>query len=128
MTCKVFHQLPPSFPIPRRRNVGTVPERMRRILCSHCAGHETQLDEWANAIFEKAIINLVDIRPVVDGLAVRIDAVHAVLIMKDGVKSYVLDTGGLLNGTQVAAIGLTKGEIGAARTVHLFPEVGEGFR
>ncbi len=88
-------------------------------------GHEADLDEGANAVGEQAVVDLVDVGEVVDGIALRVFVVDADVVVHDGVEADVLEVGDLLHSLHVVAIALAHGEDGAAGAEHLLPEVWE---
>jgi hypothetical protein len=71
-------------------------------------GHEADLYEWANVIFQQAIINLIDVREIVDGFSRGIFIVQANFIMQDRVKSDVLESGRRLDLAKVMTIALAE--------------------
>src|SRR6266702_1472441 len=104
----------------------------------HLLRHETELDERAHVIFKKAVVDLVDVRKVIDGgivgglcskswipgLTVRVVKAH--LIHQDAVKTNRLKVGRLLDRTLIVAIALTQREDRAPRTKSLLPVMREG--
>ena len=61
-------------------------------------GHEADLDDGADAVFEQAVVDLVDVGEVVDGVAVLVLVVDADLVVEDGVEANVLEVGGFFDG------------------------------
>ncbi len=90
------------------------------------AGHEADLNEGPHAVGEEAVINLIDVGKVVDGIALRILVVDADFVMKDGVKAHVIEVGDLLYGAEIVAIAFAQRENGAAGAEGTFPEVRKG--
>src|SRR5579859_6974634 len=84
---------------------------------------ETDFDEGFYSLLQHAVIDLVHIGPVVNRVALRVLIVDAVLIVEDGVKTYIAEVGDVLHRAHVVAIALPQGEIGAARSEHLLPEM-----
>jgi hypothetical protein len=74
------------------------------------ARHEADFDERPHAAFEKTVVDLIDIREVIDGIAPIVFVVNADFIMKDGMETDVVEISGLLHGYLVVAVALTKGQ------------------
>src|SRR5579863_4343852 len=89
-------------------------------------GHEADFDEGLDAVFEQAVVDLVDVCEVVDRVAVLVFVVDAEFVMKDGVEADVAEVGDFLNGAKIVAIALAQREDGAARAEHLLPEMRKG--
>ena len=87
--------------------------------------HEADLDNRPHAVLQQTIVDLIDVREVVDRVAVLVFVVDADFVMQDGVKAHILEICYLLYRAQVVAIALAQRENGAPRTEHLFPEVWE---
>ena len=51
--------------------------------------HEAQFDEGADAVGQQAVVDLVDVREVVDRLALFVLVVDADFVVKDGVEAHV---------------------------------------
>ena len=97
----------------RRRNNLLVPERVIIQLGRQRLGHEADLHKRPHAIGQQPVVDLIDVGPVVDRVALLVLAVDAVLIVEDRVKAHVLEAGDLLYAPQIVAVALTQGEIGA---------------
>src|ERR1700693_5086530 len=94
----------PFVPIFWRRNVWLVPERMKGRLRGKLPGHEAQFYKWTNMICQQAIIDLIDVRKIVDGLSFRILVVQADLIMENRMKSYIFEAGHFLDFAPITPI------------------------
>src|SRR6202012_1397469 len=104
-----------------------VPEGMKRVgVEGQLLGHEADFDEGTDAVLQQAIVNLVDVSEVVDGVAVLVEVVDAHLVVKDCVEAHVLEVRDLPDGAHVIAIALAQRENGAAGAEHLIPEVRKG--
>src|SRR4029077_3914922 len=98
------------------------------IFCRQLLRHEAHLDKRLHTIGQQAIVNLVDVREVIDGPPLAVFVVDADFIVKNGMKSRILEVCDLLYFTQVAAIAVAQAEDGASGTEYLLPEVGKGMR
>src|SRR6266478_603634 len=129
MPRKVLNELLPFVPVFRRRNVLFVPEGMERIrIGSELFGHEAELDEWADVILEQAVVDLIDIGEVVDGLAFPVLIVQANLVMEDGMEADVFKAGDAFGFAEVVAVAFAQRQDSAAGAKHFFPEVREWMR
>ena len=90
--------------------------------------HKAQLYKWPDTIGQQAIINLIDIGPVVDRLPLLILVVGCGFAVKDGMKADVADIGDLFHLPQVVAVTLAKRNHRSAGAKHLLPEMGKGMR
>src|ERR1017187_901508 len=98
---------------------------MGRLVRGQLARHEAQLHERAHAVFEQSVVDLVHISEVVNGAALRVFVVHAVLVVEDGVEANVSEAGNLPGFPKIAAIALAQRKIGASRAEHLLPKMRE---
>ena len=99
---------------------------MEYLLGGELLRHEAQFDKRAYAVLQQAVVDLVDVRKIVDRLALRIFVVDSDVIEEDSVEADVLDVGDLLYVAQVATIALSEAEIGTAGAEHVFPKMWEG--
>ena len=124
---EVRHQIVPAFHALWRRDVRLVPERME---CVRVEGqllwHEADLYDGAHAILQQAVVDLIDVGEIVDGIAVLVFVVDAYLVVKDGVEANVAEVRYFLHGAKIFAVAFTQSQDGAPGAEHLFPEVGEG--
>ncbi len=119
----------PLIPVFGWRDVLLVPERMERVLVRRqFLRHETQFDERTNTVVQQAVINLIDIRKVVQGMTLGVFVVDSNLIMKNGMEAHVLEAGNLLHIAEIVAITLAQSDDGALGAEHVLPEVGERMR
>ncbi len=72
---------------------------------------------------EQAVVNLIDVGPVVDRLPLRVFRIHAHFVVKDGVKANVLNVGGRFHGPQIAPVAVAQRENRTSGAKHLFPIV-----
>src|SRR5262249_47311871 len=77
-------------------------------------GHKAEFYVWAHAVCEKAVVNLVEVREVVDRIAGSVFVVDADFVVEDCVKANVFEISSLLHFFEIAEIGLAKREAGAA--------------
>ncbi len=89
-------------------------------------GHEADLDKRPHAVGQQAIVDLIDIGPVVDRVALCVLAVDAILIVEDGVEADVAKAGDLLYLAQIVAVAFAQRKNGAAGAEHLLPVVWKG--
>ncbi len=109
-----------------RRDVGVIPERLQIRPRGQLVGHEAELDERLHVGGQQPIIDLIDVREVVDRLALLVFVVDADIVEQDAVKANVLESGDLAHRSQVVAIGVAQAEHGPPRAEHLLPEMREG--
>ena len=108
-----------------RGDVGLVPEGVQRVgIEGELLRHEGDLDDGADAFFEQAVVDLVDVSEVVDGVAMLVLGVDAVFVVENAVSAEVREAGDLLDGVEVFAECSAEHEVGAAGAEHLLPEVG----
>src|ERR1700722_20924905 len=111
MTSEILDHLFPGVPILRWRDVLPVPERMDCFgIRAEFPGHKTQLDERADFILEESIVNLIDIRKVVDRLAVLIFVVQTDFVVKYCVEADILEVGNAFGLAKIVPVTLSKGE------------------
>src|SRR5579875_895582 len=92
------------------------------------ARHKTKLDEWLYLLIEQSVVDLIDIREVINRPALLVFIVDAVLIVQNGVEAHVFEARVLARCLQVQPIAFAHAEIRPPRAKHLFPEVGKGMR
>ena len=94
-----------------RGDIGLVPEGVEGVgVEGELFGHEADLDDGADAVGEEAVVDLIDVGEVVDGVAVLVFVVDADLVVEDGVEADVAEVGDLLHGAQVAAVAVAQCE------------------
>src|SRR5271165_965172 len=99
---------------------------MRRQRRGQLARHETQFDEGPDAVLQQAIVDLVDVGPVVDRPTPRVLVVDAHFVVEYGMETDILNAGRLAHHSQIAAKAFAEREDRTARPEHLLPEVWEG--
>ena len=77
-------------------------------------------------ILEQTVVDLIDVREVVDGLAIFVLVVEAGFIVKDGVEADVFEACDPPGFAKVVAVALAQGDDPAFRAEHFFPEMREG--
>src|SRR5690349_9319562 len=107
MLAKSLYEVIPLRPIFWRSYVGLVPKGMNGIRHCQFSRHEAQLNERFYAVREQAVINLVHIRKVIDGVLLAVFIVQANFVVKNGMKTDIHEVGDLFDLTQVLAIALT---------------------
>ena len=119
-------EIVPLIPVFGWRDVLLVPESMKRVLVrGQCFGHETQFDERTHPVVQQAVVDLIDIRKVVQRMALGILVVDSNFIVEDGVEAHVLEAGNLLYIAEIVAIALAQRHDGALGAKHVLPEMGE---
>jgi hypothetical protein len=88
--------------------------------------HEADLYDRADAVGEKTIVDLVDIREIVDRVTVLVFVIDTDLVVEDAVEADVAEVGDLVDGADVVAVVLAEGENGVAGAEDLLPKVREG--
>ncbi len=121
------HEVVPALHALGGRDVLLVPEGVEVVgIEGELLGHEADLDDGANAVGEEAVVDLVDVGEVVDGVAVLVFVVDTDFVVEDAVEADVAEVGDFVDGADVVAVGLAEGEDGVAGAEDLLPEVGEG--
>src|SRR4029077_19512793 len=87
------------------------------------ARHEAQLHKRAHAVGQQAVVHLIDVRKVVDGLAAPPFAIDADIVIEDAVKAHVAERCDAAYGTQVLAITLAQAQHRTPRSEHVLPEM-----
>src|SRR5580704_4819505 len=128
MLSEIANQLFPPAVIFGGRRERLVPERVRFERRRELARHEAQFDKRANAVRSQAVVNLIDVGPIVDWPALRVLVVDAYLVVENGMKTDILNAGGRFRGTKVTTVAIAQGQDGTAGTEHLFPKVRERLR
>src|SRR6476469_3357890 len=95
MLRKLCYKCIPLIPVLRRSDIGAVPERLNDFLGSQLSRHETEFDEGSYSIRKQPIINLIEVREVVDRLTLLVLVVNADLIMEYRMKSHIAESGNL---------------------------------
>src|SRR5277367_3756326 len=116
----------PAFVVLWRRDNRFVPKRLASIGGGQLPRHKAQLYERAHMILEHTVVDLVDVRKIVNGLAGCIFVVHADFVMEYSVEANVFEIGCGLHFAQVAAIAVAQAQNGAAGAEHLLPEMWKG--
>jgi len=104
-----------------RRDVGVIPEGLENLLLGQIVGHEADLYVRLDAVRQQRVVDVVHVGPVVERVAVFIDAVDAVFIVEDGVKADVLEVSHLAHLVEVGLVLRAHDEVGAAGAEHLLP-------
>ena len=125
----------------RGGDVGVVPEGVDGFgVGGHLGRHEGDFDEGADADFEEAVVDLVDVAEVVGAGGVDffggeagvfgdgVGIVDADLVVEDAVEADLGEVGGGVDGAEVLAVVVAEGEDGSSGAEGLFPDVGEGGR
>ena len=124
-----FDHRAPLVPILRRRDILLVPEGVEGIgIGGQLFGHEAELDERADFVGEDAVVDLIDVGKIVDGVAAGVFVVEADFVLEDSVETDVVEIGDAFDFAEIVAIVVAQREDGASGAEHFFPEVGEGVR
>ena len=106
-----------------------VPEGVQGVgVGSELLGHEAHFHEGADLVFQEAIVDLIDVREVVDGISSGIFVVDSDFILKNRVETDEFEIGDAFGFAQIVAIAVAQGEDGAAGAKHFFPEMGKRMR
>src|SRR5450759_1251993 len=98
------NEVVPFAPIFWRRNVRLIPERVQDRFRGKLPGHEAQFHKWTNMIFQQTVIDLIDVRKIINGLSFGILVVQADFIMENRMKSHISESRSVLDLAEVAAI------------------------
>ena len=123
-----FNQCSPAGVVLRRRDILFVPKRVQVIGGRELLGHEAQLDKRAHVVLKQAIVNLVNVRKVVNRMAGGVLVVQADFVVENRVETNVIEIGDGLHLAQIVTVTFAQREYGAARAEHLLPEMREGMR
>src|SRR2546423_14056811 len=104
MLNEVRNEIFPFIPILRGRNDRMVPKGVQHLLGGELLWHKTQFNKRSHSILEEAIVNLIDVRIIVDGRTVAAFVVQTNFIVKDRMESNVFKSRGVLNSAKVLAI------------------------
>ena len=110
--CKRRDQVVPPHPIFWGSDVGLVPEGMRHVPGGQFLRHEAQLYEGTHPVGQQAVINLIQVRKVVERLALLVFIIDTNFVVKDGVEAHILKAGDLFDFPQVLTIAVTQGQHG----------------
>src|ERR1700674_3634275 len=98
------NEIVPFVPIFWRRNVWLIPERVQGRFRGKLLGHEAQFYKWSNMIFQQPVVDLIDVRKIIDGLSFRILVVQTDFIMENRMKSYIFESRCILHFAKVTPI------------------------
>src|SRR5208283_1065849 len=104
----------PTGPILRRGNIRVVPKGMKSMAGSQLIGHETDFHERTHSGGEQSVVDLIDIREVINRMPLAVFRIDADFVIKNGMKAYVVEVRDLLNRAQVVAIVFTQAQDGAS--------------
>src|SRR5262249_20272230 len=122
------HQVIPLFPVLGRRHDRLVPEGLVDGLRRKLWRHETQFDKRTDTLLEQTVVDLIDIRKVVEGRSLSVLVVKTDFILQNAMEANILQPGSTSRIPKIAAIAITQAEDGAAGAEHGFPEVWKGMR
>src|ERR1700751_6128099 len=88
--------------------------------------HKADLDKGPQAIGQKPVIDLINVREVVDGIPSLVLVIDSNFIMENVVEPHIPELSDLLHFTQIVAITLPQCEDCAPRTERLLPEMRKG--
>jgi hypothetical protein len=104
------HQSIPGFETFRRRDIRLVPEGVEGVwIEGQLLWHEAYFDHRTDTVLQQAIIDLIDIREIVDGISVLVLVVNTDLVVQDGVEADVFEIGDLLDGDEVVPVAIAQG-------------------
>src|SRR5580704_16552174 len=103
-----------------------VPKLLRDLLRRELCGHETYLDKRTNAVLQQAVVDLIDVGKIVDGIARGIFVVQAYFVVENRMEADVVETGGLLHHAEIVAVAFAQRQDGAAGAKHALPIMGKG--
>src|SRR6185312_14596810 len=89
-------------------------------------GHKAEFDEGLHAVRQQRVVNLINVSEVVDGIALRVFVIDAVLILENGMESHITKASDVVYPIEIAAIAVAQGEVCASRSEHLLPEMRKG--
>src|SRR6266853_497624 len=115
------NEVVPFVPIFWRRNVRFIPERVQGRFHGELPGHEAQFYKWTNTIFQEAVVDLIDVRKIINGLSLRILVVQSDLIVENRMKSDISESRCILYLAEITAITVTQRQNRAPGSEHLLP-------
>ena len=107
MSRELGNEIIPLGPVFWRRNVRLIPKSMGHVLRRQLFWHEAELNKRPYAIFQQTIVDLIDIRKVINRLSLLILVIDTNLIVKDGVEADVLEPSDLSYLSQILAIAVS---------------------
>ena len=119
-------EVAPFSPVFGRRNNRVIPERMQYRLGGKLLRHEAEFHKGVDPALYQSVVNLIDIRKVVNRSAVGVFAVDADLIMKNRVEADIFEPSNLFNVVQITAITFAQAQDRAPGSEHALPEMWEG--
>jgi len=122
-----YQRVPPGI-VSWRRDDGMVFERVHGLARGELARHERQLDEGANAVRQQSIVDLIEVRKVVERISAFVFVVDSDFIVQDRVESDVLEICCIFYKTQILPVTVAKRKNCPPGTEHLFPEMREAVR
>jgi hypothetical protein len=123
---EVLDEVIPSLHALWWRDILFIPKGVKRVWVEgELLGHETDFDEGADAAFEQAVVDGVDVSEVVDGVSMLVLVVDTDLVVQDCVETNVAEIGYFFYGAKVFTIVFAQCEDGASGAEHLLPEVRE---
>jgi len=91
-------------------------------------GHEAEFNKGTHAVGKETIVDLIDIREVVNGISLRVFVVDTHFVVEDGMETDILEIRDLSDLPEIATITVAQSQDRAAGTKHLLPEVRQGVR
>ena len=87
--------------------------------------HKADLDKRPHTVLQQSIVDLIDIREVVDRISLPVFVVNANFVMQDVMKADITELSHFLHFAEIAAIPLAQGKNRASRPECLFPKMGK---
>src|ERR1700683_658073 len=111
---KLVHEFAPSLVILRRIRQGLVPKGVRGLAGCKRLRHETNFNKRFHSKREDSVVNLVDVRKVVNRIALGIDGVDTDLIIENRVEANVFEIGNSLNFYKILSIAVAQRKDGTS--------------
>src|SRR5580658_6094376 len=105
MLSEMGHQIFPPLHAFWWRDILFVPEGVKRIRVEcQLLRHKADLDKRPHAVFQEAVINLIDISEVVYGISMFVFVVDTKFVMKNCMEANVTEVSHLLHSTQIIPV------------------------
>src|SRR5437667_8583841 len=97
MLDKSCYELIPFVPILWRGDIRLVPKRVQDVYRCQISWHETQLDKRPNSVGQQAVVDLVHVGEVIDGVSLAIFLIHSDLVVENSMEAHVFEISSLFD-------------------------------
>src|SRR5579862_969889 len=93
---KCGDQIVPLSPIFWRCNIWFVPESVWTVFCRQFIGHEAQFDKRLHTICQQPVVDLIDVRKIVDWPSLAVFVVESEFVVKNRMEAHEFKASSLL--------------------------------